>query len=123
MNQSLVFLGLGVMTQTASLLLQKFALTRMALNAWESGNFVTNFMALAFNPLIIISVIGSFVSLGLWLVAISKMEISVAYPMVSVGYVITMIAGYYLFGEPITPVKALGMVLIVAGVFCLSRVA
>lgn len=122
MNQSLIFLGLGIGIQSASLIVQKFGLNHMMLKPWEAGNYLPNFIALALNPWIFLSVIGSFIGLGFWLVALSKMEISVAYPMVSLGYVITMIAGYFLFGEPITPVKILGAFLIIAGVFCLSKV-
>lgn len=123
MHQSFVFLGLGILLQSGSLVLQKFALNHIVLKPWQGEHFIANFMTLAFNPWIVLSICGSFLSLGCWLIALTKLDISIAYPMVSLGYVITMIAGYYFFAETITPIKLVGVFLIVSGVYCLSRVA
>jgi multidrug transporter EmrE-like cation transporter len=56
-----------------------------------------------------------------WLVTLKQMNISVAYPMVSLGYVVVVLAGYYLFNESISGMKWAGMVFIMLGVFFISR--
>ncbi len=61
------------------------------------------------------------VSVVLWLGALSRLPVSVAYPMLSVGYVVNAVAAAVLFGEAITAVKFAGIGLIVAGVILLSR--
>lgn len=71
-----------------------------------------------------------FVSLGLlcyalsavlWIAVVSKVDLSLAYPMVSVAYVAVFVASWFLFGEKISGVRVAGLVLIVAGVLVISR--
>jgi multidrug transporter EmrE-like cation transporter len=63
------------------------------------------------------------VSVILWLGALSRLPVSVAYPMLSVGYVVNAVAAAVLFGESITAVKLAGIGLIGLGVILLSRAA
>ncbi|HEY5321634.1 MAG TPA: SMR family transporter [Caldimonas sp.] len=61
------------------------------------------------------------VSVGVWIVALSRADVSLAYPMLSLGYVVNAIAAWYLFGELIGPERVVGIALILAGVFVMSR--
>jgi drug/metabolite transporter (DMT)-like permease len=56
-----------------------------------------------------------------WLIALSKVELSVAYPMLSIGYIIVMILSYFLLNETMTVWKILGTCMIVAGVVFISK--
>jgi multidrug transporter EmrE-like cation transporter len=56
-----------------------------------------------------------------WLMTLKRMDLSQAYPMVSVGYVLVLAAGSFLFHESISPIRFWGMGFILVGVFCLSR--
>ncbi|MFK7694593.1 SMR family transporter [Paenibacillus sp. HJGM_3] len=56
-----------------------------------------------------------------WLLALKQMPISVAYPMVSLGYVGVALAGYYLFREPLSAVHWLGIGVIMLGVVIVAR--
>jgi multidrug transporter EmrE-like cation transporter len=47
--------------------------------------------------------------------------VSVAYPMLSIGYVVNAFAAWYLFGEALTPLRLTGIAVIVLGVFLISR--
>jgi multidrug transporter EmrE-like cation transporter len=61
------------------------------------------------------------VSVILWLGALSRVPVSVAYPMLSVGYVVNAAAAAFLFGEALSVGKLVGIVLIIAGVIVLAR--
>lgn len=61
------------------------------------------------------------VSVGLWLVALSRVEVSVAYPMLSLGYVVNALAAWWLFGEALGPARFAGIALILLGVFLIAR--
>ena len=61
------------------------------------------------------------VSTVFWLIALSKIELSVAYPMLSMGYILLMILSYFLLNESVTLYKIIGTLLIVAGVTLISR--
>ena len=70
----------------------------------------------------VIAGLGCYVlSVGLWIVALSRVDVSLAYPMLSLGYVVNAVAAWWLFGEVLGPMRCAGMLLILAGVFVMSR--
>jgi multidrug transporter EmrE-like cation transporter len=62
-------------------------------------------------------------SVILWLGALSRVPVSVAYPMLSLGYIANAFAAAALFGEVLTAQKMLGIAIISVGVVVLSRTA
>jgi multidrug transporter EmrE-like cation transporter len=61
------------------------------------------------------------VSVGFWIVALSRVDVSLAYPMLSLGYVVNAVAAWWLFGEALGPMRFAGILLILAGVLVMSR--
>lgn len=61
------------------------------------------------------------VSVAVWIVGLSRVDVSIAYPMLSLGYVVNAVAAWWLFGEALGPMRWSGMLLILAGVFVMSR--
>jgi multidrug transporter EmrE-like cation transporter len=61
------------------------------------------------------------VSVGVWIVGLSRVEVSIAYPMLSMGYVVNALLAWWLFGEALGPMRWAGMVLILAGVVVMAR--
>jgi len=57
----------------------------------------------------------------LWLVILSKAELSFAYPMLAIGYILIAIFSKILFGENVTFVRVIGILLISVGVFLLLK--
>ncbi len=66
-----------------------------------------------------------FASYGLssviYLMALSKLDLSVAYPMIGLGYVLVVLFSWLLLREPVSAVRWLGTLLIVAGVWLVGR--
>jgi multidrug transporter EmrE-like cation transporter len=60
-------------------------------------------------------------SLCVWLAALSRAPVSIAYPMLSIGYVIVAFASMLWLGETLSPAKMLGIALICVGVVLVSR--
>lgn len=61
--------------------------------------------------------VGSYlVSSVFFVFGLKEGELSVLYPLVSLGYMWTLLWSYLFFGEKITRVKVIGLVLILAGV-------
>jgi len=70
----------------------------------------------------IIAGLGCYVlSVGVWIVGLSRADVSQAYPMLSMGYVVNAVAAWYLFGEALGPMRVVGLLLILAGVFVMAR--
>lgn len=61
------------------------------------------------------------VSLVLWIAALSRVDVMVAYPMLSIGYVINAFIAWRFLGEALTPQRLLGIGVIVIGVAILAR--
>ena len=60
-------------------------------------------------------------SLAVWIVGLSRIPVSVAYPMLSIGYVVNVLAAWWLFGESVTPLKLAGISFIIVGVWLVAR--
>lgn len=73
------------------------------------------------NGYVVLGLVCYVVSVGVWLLALSRVEVSFAYPMLSVGYIVTAVAAFYLFGEALTPLRVAGIAVIIAGVYMISR--
>jgi multidrug transporter EmrE-like cation transporter len=61
------------------------------------------------------------VSLFVWILGLSRVPVSMAYPLLSVGYVVNAIAAHYLFGEAVSATRWLGIGFIVVGVWLVAR--
>jgi multidrug transporter EmrE-like cation transporter len=60
------------------------------------------------------------ISLFTWIATLSRLPVSVAYPLVSIGYVVNALAAWWLFGESITMQKMVGVGFIIVGVILVS---
>lgn len=55
-----------------------------------------------------------------WMVVLSKVNVSIAYPFLSLGFILSAIIAYYFLGEPLTLYKIIGIALICAGLVFLT---
>lgn len=60
-------------------------------------------------------------SFVLWIKVLSKVELSYAYPLASLGYIVIMLFSYFYFKEEISLYRAFGVFLIVIGVIFVAR--
>lgn len=56
-----------------------------------------------------------------WLLVLSRMELSLAYPMMSLGYVLVTFFSKYLFKETVPPHRWAGIATIIFGIILISR--
>jgi multidrug transporter EmrE-like cation transporter len=68
------------------------------------------------DPYVLSGFAAAFIASLFWMAAMSKFEISVAYPFMSLAFVLVLLFSVLLFQEPITIGKVLGMGLICAGI-------
>ena len=116
---SLVMLGV-LLNATAQLLL-KAGTNRVGEFAFAWDNVVPIGMKLATSAPILGGLACYVVSVVVWILALSRAPVSVAYPMLSVGYIVNAVAAWMLFGESITAQKMVGIGFIVVGVFLVAR--
>ena len=61
------------------------------------------------------------ISVIVWIVALSRVEVSIAYPMLSIGYVVNALLAWWLFGEDVNAQRWLGIGVIIVGVVLVAR--
>src|SRR4030042_1660967 len=61
------------------------------------------------------------ISVAIWLLVLARVEVSYAYPFLSVGYVVVTLMGYFIFQESLSWMRVTGVAIVIVGVFLLSR--
>jgi len=56
----------------------------------------------------------------LWLFVLARVDVSMAYPYVGIGFIITMLLGSALLGEVLSPLRVVGTLLVVGGITLIS---
>jgi len=78
-------------------------------------------LGLAFEPRILAGLACYAVSMVVWILALSKTPVSVAYPMTALGFALNAMLAWWLLGEAVTPMRMAGIGVIIAGVFLVAR--
>ena len=91
----------------------QIALRKTMLAVGGPPNYLEGVLTFAFaimtNPWFILGMSCYAVSIGVWLIVLSKTEVSAAYPLLSIGYVITAIVGALFLGEHVTFARIAGI--------------
>lgn len=113
----------GVLLNAAAQLLLKAGVTRVGEFQFSLDNAVPIGIKLATQLPIIGGLACYGISVVVWIMALSRVPVSVAYPMLSIGYIVNAFAAYWLFGESLNAQKLIGIGVIVVGVYLVARSA
>ena len=111
----------GVLLNAAAQLLLKAGTNAVGRFEFSAQNVLPVGMKLALEPHIAGGLACYVVSVAVWIVGLSRVPVSIAYPMLSVGYIVNAVAAWYLFGESLTAQKLIGIAFIICGVFLVAR--
>jgi multidrug transporter EmrE-like cation transporter len=117
---SIIFAGV-LLNSAAQLMLKAGAKTLGTVAMGSSASLMAAAWSAATQPWIVLGLVCYFLSAGLWIIALTRVDVTIAYPMLSMGYVIAALLAWQLFGEPLTSGRVLGIAIILAGVVVLSR--
>ena len=117
-----LYLLLAISFGVVSQLIIKWQMSAFSFNDYESwqDKFALAFSMLL-NPYIIISLILTLLAGVTWMIAMTKFEISYAYPFTLIGLVLVTIFSVVFFGESVNTYKLSGIVLIVLGIVVISK--
>lgn len=60
-------------------------------------------------------------SVIVWIIGLSRVDVTIAYPMLSLGYIINAIGAWYFLGETVSAQRILAIAIIIVGVALLAR--
>ena len=72
------------------------------------------------SPMIWLGFLTIGLGIAVWLVALAQTELSVAFPIDSLQYIVILVSARIFLGEKIDPMKLAGTVLVVAGICLIS---
>jgi multidrug transporter EmrE-like cation transporter len=111
----------GVLLNAAAQLLLKAGTNRIGTFDFSWANIVPIGKQVALQPHIIGGLGCYAVSVVVWIMALSRVPVSVAYPMLSIGYIVNAFAAWYLFGESLAVQKLVGIGFICIGVWLVAK--
>jgi len=111
----------GVLLNAGAQLLLKAGTNALGVITLSRDSWPDTLMRMATQGHFILGAACYVLSLFVWILGLSRVPVSVAYPLLSIGYIINAIAAHYLFGEAVTTTKWLGIGFIVIGVWLLAK--
>ncbi len=111
----------GVLLNAGAQLLLKAGTNRIGEFAFSLDNVGPVGAQIATSPPILAGIACYGASLVVWILALSRVPVSIAYPMLSIGYIVNALAAWWLFGESLGAQKLVGIGFIVVGVYLVAR--
>lgn len=106
-----------LMVDAGQLLLKK----GLSINAFSFDMIFSILLFVFTNMYVLLGLMAVILSSIIWLSVLSRSDLSYAYPMLGLGYVIVALASWFLFNEQVTIIRWLGIFIICSGVFLMSK--
>jgi len=118
---SLALILTGVLLNAAAQLLLKAGANAVGSFAFTAPNIVDAGFQLARQWTVLGGLACYVVSVVVWILGLTRVDVSMAYPLLSLGYVVNAVAAWYLFGEAVGPQRMIGIGVIIVGVVLVAR--
>jgi drug/metabolite transporter (DMT)-like permease len=110
----------SVMVSSVAQILLKLGMTKVG-RISSPGEAPLKLLTALANPLVLAGLFVFGISALSWLIALSRVKLSIAYPMVSLGYVAVVLFSWFIFREPLKLVSIIGCITVIIGVVLISR--
>jgi multidrug transporter EmrE-like cation transporter len=106
---------------TAGQIVWKLGLNRFGAFEMNAAFVRGGLLRLVASPYIVAGLVIYLAATVLWLSVLSRVPLSLAYPLMSISYVLGVVAGWLIFRESVPFTRWLGTFVICAGIVLLSR--
>jgi drug/metabolite transporter (DMT)-like permease len=121
MNIAYIPLLLGIILNASAQLLLKTGMGKIGYFTFSVKNIWPIGLAVATNPYILMGLCCYVISVVVWLLGLSRIDVSIAYPLLSLAYVAVAIIAYFFLHEQVTFMRMAGIFVILIGVFIVAR--
>ncbi len=118
---NLLLILIGVLLNAGAQLVLKKGMSQIGTVQVDVNAILTMILKISTNLYVWTGLMFYVISFLVWLMVLSRVEVSYAYPFLSIGYIIAAFVGYFYFGESMTLSKIGGIAIICIGVFLLYR--
>lgn len=120
---SIILLFASIVLAASGQILLKKGMLEVGMFPGTSGTMLSYYVRAFTNPYVFFGFGFFVISAFSWLLVLSRLPLSLAYPCVAFGYVIVTLASKFVFHETISWIRWLGIAIISLGVFLISRTA
>ena len=122
-NRMVVYVYISVMliAVASGQLILKHGMSRLGEMPTKMGGGAVFLFRALLNPLVILSLVLAFVAALAWIAAVSRVQLSFAYPFTSLGYVLVLLFSSLILKEQIPVTRWIGVSIIGIGVLVVSR--
>jgi len=117
----LVLICIDVLFNVVGQLSLKHGMSMMGNFSLSVSGLIPVFLRAATNIYVLFGLFCYVTGFMVWLIVLSKAEVSYAYPLISMGYVLTAVMAWILFGENVTLIRMAGILITCLGVFIIAR--
>ena len=117
----IVFIIFTVMTNAAAQLMLKQGMMTLGPISFEGVNPVVKLLQIVFSPWVFAGLLTFVVSMASHLYVLSKVELSFAYPFLSLAYVAVAIFAYFVFREDLNAYRIAGIGFICVGTVLIAQ--
>ncbi|OQM77469.1 EamA family transporter [Manganibacter manganicus] len=117
----LPFILFTVMTNAAAQLMLKQGMISLGVISFEGANPLLKLLQVVVNPWVFFGLCTFVISMASHLYVLSKVELSFAYPFLSLAYVAVAVFAYFLFREDLNAWRIAGIALICAGTVLIAQ--
>ncbi len=123
MNRYLPLILAGVLLNALAQLTLKQGMRSIGHFSFSMESLLKMVLTIGLNPFVLAGLACYVISVVIWLLVLSRVEVSYAYPLLSVGYIVTALAGWLLFDEGMDLTRWMGIGVICCGVWLITRTA
>lgn len=121
MNIAIAYILVAVVGSAAGQLLLKKGMSTMGPLTLSANEIFNILWRIGTNPYVVVGLFIYVCGTVFWLAALSRVDLSFAYPFASLSYIVMIVGGWQLFGERVDVWRVLGSTAIIAGVLLISR--
>ncbi|MCJ7471663.1 MAG: EamA family transporter [Actinobacteria bacterium] len=119
---SVLLILLSISIAVTGQVLLKIGIDRIGINGFGSMKALTGlFSGIIKSPMVLTGLFLYFISAAIWLVILSTVDLSFAYPFIGLSYVIVLILSKFILKEEVNPLRWAGAFIITVGVVIISR--
>jgi len=115
------FLFIGICLNALAQLLLKAGTNAVGAIHLTSDNWFATGLKLATQVPIIAGLSCYVISVGVWIIGLSRVDVTIAYPLLSLGYIINAVGAWYFLGEAVSVQRLLAIGVIIVGVILLTK--
>jgi multidrug transporter EmrE-like cation transporter len=112
---------IAILMSTSGELLLKRGMSMVGVLSFTPSEFLPTLIRAFTNPFVLAGFALIFGGSIFWLAVISRVDLSWAYPMLSLGYVLVVATSWLLLREQVSPLRLIGVFVICFGVYLVSR--